>query len=217
MPSTIRETECGDMLVSEVVLGQANLAVKDRGQMRVLDLRVDGRGAVTLGADIVAVGAKQLRALGAVRVVAGRASLSEGRLVQDFVLLLGLIDVTIQADVDGIRLGESRRPSGMRVVAIGAVALRARMLKFRFLNFVSLVRVTSDTNVPDLRLRQHDFSVLGSFVADFAKLFAKGRMHERLHQLGLGGLMRCPACAFTRSLSLASWQSRQSAGADFVR
>ena len=124
----------------------------------------------------------------------GRASLSEGRLVQDFlVLLLGLIDVTIQADVDGIRLGESRRPSGMRVVAIGAVALRARMLKFRFLNFVGLVRVTSDTNVPDLRLRQHDFSVLRSFVADFAKLFAEGRMHEGLHQLGLGGLMRIVA------------------------
>ena len=50
--------------------------------------------------------------------------------------------------------------------------------------------MTSDTNVPNLGLRQYDFPVLGSFVADFAKLLAKGRMHESLHQLGLRRLMR---------------------------
>ena len=41
MPSTVGETERGDMLVSEIVLGQANLAVEDRSQMRVLDLSVN--------------------------------------------------------------------------------------------------------------------------------------------------------------------------------
>jgi hypothetical protein len=146
---------------------------------------------MTLGADIVAVGTKQLWALGAVRVMARGASLSKRGLVQNLlILLLGLIDVTIQADVDSIGLGKCGRPSGMRIVAIRAVALRARMLKFRLLNFVGLVGVTSDTNVPNLRLRQYDFSALGSFVADFAKLLAKGRMHESLHQLGLRGLVR---------------------------
>ena len=41
MSSAIGETERGDMLVNEIVFGQANLAVEDRGQMRVLHLRVD--------------------------------------------------------------------------------------------------------------------------------------------------------------------------------
>ena len=78
----------------------------------------------------------------------------------------------------------------MWIVAIRAVALRAGMLELRLLNFVGLVRVTSNTNVPHLCLRQNDFPVLGSFVANFAKLFAKRRMHEGLHQLGLHGLVR---------------------------
>ena len=119
------------------------------------------------------------------------ATLSEGGLVQDLlVLLLGLIDVTIQADVNRIGLGKCGRPSGMRIVAIGAVALRSGMLELRLLNSVSLIRVTSDADVPDLRLRQYDFSVLGRFVADFAKLFAERRMHEGLHELRLRGLVR---------------------------
>jgi hypothetical protein len=146
---------------------------------------------VALGADIVSVGAQQFRALSAVRVMTGGASLSERGLVQHLlILLLGLIDVTIQADVDGIGLGKCGRPSGVRVVAIGAVALRSGMLELRLLNSVSLIRVTSDADVPDLRLRQYDFSVLGRFVADFAEFFAKGRMHESLHQLGLRRLVR---------------------------
>jgi hypothetical protein len=58
MPSTVSETERGDMLINEIVLGQTNLAVEDRSHMCVLDLSMDGRGAVTLGADIVSVGAK---------------------------------------------------------------------------------------------------------------------------------------------------------------
>lgn len=95
---------------------------------------------MTLGADIVAVGTKQLWALGAVRVMARGASLSKRGLVQNLlILLLGLIDVTIQADVDSIGLGKCGRPSGMRIVAISAVALRSGMLKFRLLNLVGLI------------------------------------------------------------------------------
>jgi hypothetical protein len=39
--SAIGETERGNMLLSEIVLGQANLAVEDRGQVRVLHFSVD--------------------------------------------------------------------------------------------------------------------------------------------------------------------------------
>jgi hypothetical protein len=67
-------------------------------------------------------------------------TLSEGGLVQHlFILLLGLVDVTIQADVHGVGLGECRRSPGVRIVTIRAVALRAGMLEFRLLNLVGLV------------------------------------------------------------------------------
>jgi len=39
--SAIGETERWDMLLSEIVFGQANLAIEDRSQMRVLDLSVN--------------------------------------------------------------------------------------------------------------------------------------------------------------------------------
>jgi len=41
MSSAIGETERGHMLFKKIVFGQANLAVEDRSQMRVLDLSVN--------------------------------------------------------------------------------------------------------------------------------------------------------------------------------
>jgi len=129
--------------------------------------------------------------LGSVRIVAGRASLLEGWLMEDFlVLLLGLIHVTIQANVDAIRLRKRARLAGVRVMAVGAIALRSGMLELGLLDLVRLIGVAANAKVFHLRLRQNDFSVLGRFVTDFAELFAKRRMRESLHQLGLRRLVR---------------------------
>lgn len=41
VPSAIGEIECGDMLISKIILGQANLATEDRCEVRVLHFSVD--------------------------------------------------------------------------------------------------------------------------------------------------------------------------------
>ena len=126
----------------------------------------------------------------AVRIVAGRAALLKSRLVENFlVALFRLIDVTIQTDVHGVGLGKCAGLSGMRIVAVGAIALSSGMLELRLLNLVGLFGMTPDANVFDLRLGQNDFSVPGRLMTDFAQLLAEGRMHESLHQLGLEGLV----------------------------
>ena len=129
--------------------------------------------------------------LGSVRIMASRASLLEGRLMKDFlVLLVGLIRVTIQANVDAIRLRKPARLAGVWVVAVSAIALRSEMLELGLLDLVGLLGMAADAEVFHFRLRQHDFSVLGRFVTDFAELFSKRRMRESLHQLGLRRLVR---------------------------
>jgi len=78
----------------------------------------------------------------------------------------------------------------VRVVAVGAIALRTGMLKLRLLDFVGLIGVTADAEVFDLRLGQDDFAVLWRLVADIAQFLAERWMQESLHQLGLNGLVR---------------------------
>ena len=77
----------------------------------------------------------------------------------------------------------------MRIVAVRAIALRARVLKLGLLDLVGLIRVAPNTDLLNIRLCQNNFSVLRRFMTDLAKLFSKGRMDKGLHQFRLRGLM----------------------------
>ena len=68
--------------------------------------------------------------------------------------------------------------AGVRIVALGAIARRARMLHFRLLDLLGLIGVAGDANLLGVGLRQDDFAVLRRLVADVALLFGKRRMHE---------------------------------------
>ena len=148
-------------------------------------------GAVTLHANRISIGAQQLRALAAMRLVTSGATLLERRLVQNpLVLLIRLIHVAVQTNVNGVGLREPWSFASVRIVAVGAIALGTGMLKLRFFDFVALIGVTADAEVFDLRLSQDDFAVLCRLVADIAQFLAKRWMQESLHQLGLSGLVR---------------------------
>jgi len=191
MPNTIFQVELHRVLGCKIVFWKLNPAVEDGDCVCVLQLGVRGARAMTLRAHSVPFGAQQLRMFPAVRIVASGAALLKSRLVKNsLVSLFGLIDVTIQADVNGIRLGKCARLSGVRIVAIRAISLGSRMLELRLLDLVGLFGMTPDANVFDLRLGENDLPVLGSFVADLAQLLAEGRMHKSLHELRLNRLVR---------------------------
>ena len=107
--------------------------------------------------------------------------------------LLRLLAVAGQACIDRIRLQESRRLAGMRIVAGDAFALRARMLHLRLLNLLRLLAVAGNAEGLGVGLRQHDLAVLGRRVAGVAASAGERRMRERLHQLGLRRLVRIVA------------------------
>lgn len=72
----------------------------------------------------------------------------------------------------------------MRIVAIGAIPGRPRMLYFGLLDLLALVRVTGQANLFCGRLRQDNFAVFGRLVARITCLRFKRTVHESLHQLG---------------------------------
>lgn len=190
MPKSILQVELHRVLGCEIVLRKLDLSVEDGDCVCVLQLGMGGTGAMTLRTHAVAFRPEELRMFPAVGIVASCATLLKSRLVENFLVsLLRLIDVTIQADINGVGLGKGARFSSMWIVAVGAIALSSGMLELRLLNLVGLLGMTPGANVFDLRLSQNDFSVLGRLMADFAQLLAEGRMHESLHQLGLEGLM----------------------------
>jgi hypothetical protein len=105
MSHAIFQFEPHDLLLDEVVLGDPNFAPEEREHVSTFQFLVSCSRAVTLHADRVSIGTQQLWAFAAVRVMACSTTLLKGGLVQDtLVLLICLIDVTVQANVDGIRL-----------------------------------------------------------------------------------------------------------------
>src|SRR4051812_7610737 len=152
---------------SEVVLGQLYLAVENREQMLALELLRIRVWPMALKAQLVRAGsAQQVCVVSTMRLVAGCATLHECGLVQNcFLHLLGLIAMAGEASLHWIRLQESRRLSGMRVMARDAIALRARMLYLRRFNLLGLLVVARYTERARVVVGQYNFSVLRRLVA----------------------------------------------------
>lgn len=98
--------------------------------------------------------------------------------------LLRLIAVARQAGVHRIGLNEARRLAGMRVMADSAIALRARMRHFRFLDLCGLLAMAGHAQRLHIRLRQDHLAIFRRLMAGLARSHCKWRMGERLHQVG---------------------------------
>jgi len=179
----------------EVVFRQFHSAVENSDQVFALQLLRLGVGSMTLQAQRIGFAdPKQMLVIVAVRIMADRAALFEGRLVGvQLLALFGLVAVTGQANRNRVGLGESRRAAGVRVMAVGAIARRPRMLDFRLLDLLSLVGVAGDADLFGARLSQDNLAVLGGLVTGIARLRFKRTVHERLHQFGRSRLVRIVA------------------------
>src|ERR1019366_7479687 len=105
------------------------------------------------------------------RFMAGRAALDKRRLMEVRLLhLLRLFTVAGKTNKNRVRRQEARRPSGVRIVAGNAFALRAGMLHLRILNFFRLLAVTSYAEGLAVGLGQHHLAVFSGRVAGIAAL-----------------------------------------------
>ena len=87
----------------------------------------------------------------------------------------------------------------MRIVAIGAIAGRARMLNFCGFNLFRLLVVAGHAQCLYVFLCKHHFSVLRGRVAHVTALVRKWRVRERLHQFRIRRLVRIMAGQAVRS------------------
>lgn len=181
--------------LGEVVFRQLHLAAEDGDHVLTFQLLRLGVGTVALEAKRVgSICPQQMLVIVAVRVVASGASLLERGLVHMlFLALVRLLAVTAQANRNRVWLGESGRAAGVRIVAVGAIAGRARMLHLRLLDLLGIVGVAGDAYFLGAGLCQDDFAVLSWLVADIALLRRKRIVQERLHQLGSFRLVRIVA------------------------
>ena len=118
------------------------------------------------------------------RFVAGCATGFECRLVQVRLLhLLRLIAVARETGSNGIRLQETWRLSGVRVMAGSAVALRTRMLNSGFLNLFCLLAMAGNANRSRVGLRQDNLAVLRWLMAGIAHFVFERVVCKGLQQL----------------------------------
>ena len=82
MAQAVLDLKPGDVIFRKIVLRQPDLAVKDRDQVRGIELGWLNGSAVALQTKGVALRAQQLGFVAAVRLMAGCTSLHECRLVQ---------------------------------------------------------------------------------------------------------------------------------------
>lgn len=179
---------------AEVGLRQLHFAVENRHHVtfcQSLRLRIR---AVTLQAQLVRLRhPEQVLIVATVRLVTRCTALEERRLVQILLFVLfSLIGMAGQTDVDGVRLRETRRLAGVRVVTIDTIARRTRMLDLRFFDLLAFIRMARQAQLLRGRRGQHDLAVLCGLVASAARVLTpvKRGMHEGLHQLGPAGLVR---------------------------
>jgi len=77
----------------------------------------------------------------------------------------------------------------MRIVTVGAISSRARMLNLSLIDELRLVGVTGHAQVLDVLLGQDHFAIFRRSMTGIATLLRKGRMRELGHQLGRRGLV----------------------------
>jgi hypothetical protein len=144
--------DCQDRNSAEVGFGKFDLSVEDGYEMLRFQFLRLCIWAMTLEAKCVDIaGAKQFRVVSAMRFVTGRATLFERGLVKmRLFVLFSLIAVATEADIHCVGLREAWRFSGVRVVTVGAITLRARMLNFRGLDVLRLLVVAG--NAKSLRI-----------------------------------------------------------------
>ena len=132
--------------------------------------------------------------------MADRAALFKRWLVDVlFLVLLGLIRVAGEARIHRIRLHKSRGLARMRIVAVGAIARRARMLHFGRSNLFRLLIVAGDAQVFRAGCRQNHLASHSRLMAALAHLVFEWIVRERLQQLGRPGLVRIMALNAIRS------------------
>ena len=185
----------GQMRGSFYVLGrQQDRSREDADLVAIRHLRTFRLEAMAFEAEVVAFGAQQLCIFTAVGSVAD-AALAGYRVVRYVLSLegLGLIGVAAHAYGHWIGANEAWIPAGVGIVAVGAIALCARMWEFCRGNLLPHFVVAGRAQRRNLGLGQLDLPTLGRFVANLAGLIGEGRMHVSLHQLGQLRLVRIVA------------------------
>src|SRR5258706_239308 len=153
--------------------------------------------------------------IAAVRIVASGTALFERGLMQNgLAMQFSLIGVTGETDIDCVRFEKSVSRACVRAVAIGAVSSGAWMLHFGGFDLLCLFRMTTHAQLPNGRLDQHHFPVLGGSMTAFALHFLEGLVNKSLQQFGVGGLVRVVAAQAIRFLK---WQVAVRVGQRGVR
>lgn len=185
MAQSILQTQRHDSVLSVVVLGQLHLTIEDGNDMLSFEFLRHRISSVTLQAKRIAFSPQEMIILTTVRHVASSTALAESWLMMHgFLGEIGDVTVAGEADVNGIRFGKSRLPTGMGSVAIRAIARGARMLDFGRVDEFSLVVVAGHAKRLDIGLREHNLAVFGGSVANLTLLVSKRRVCEFGHQLG---------------------------------
>lgn len=199
VPSSIEQRK--NRHTGKVVFRQFHLAIENRDQVFARKLRLFRVRTVTFQAQSVGrAGTQQMLVITAVRLVTGIAALDKYGLVMNFLLRqIGDVGVAAEADVYRIRFWQSRIGARVRIVTVGTVPGRSRMLHFRLLDLLDLVRVARDAQIFHVRLCQDNLSGFRRGVTGLAPaLFGKWRMEELGHELWLRRLVRVVALQAVR-------------------
>ena len=177
-----------------VVGRQQDRSREDADLVAIRHLRAFRLRAMAFEAEVVISGAQQLCILTAVGSVADTA-LAGYRVVRYIFGFegLGLIGVAALAYGHGVGANEAWVPTSVRIVAIGAIALCARVREFCRGNLLRYFVVAVRAQRRNLGLGKFDLPIPGRFVANLAGLISERRMHVSLHQLGQLRLVRVVA------------------------
>ena len=139
----------------EVVFRQLHLPIEYGDHVLFLEPLRPCIRAMALEAQRVRIGrAQQVQVFASVRFMADRAPLLENRLMQvSFFALVRDVGVATEADIHGVRLGQSRLRAGVRIVTVGAVAGCSRVGDLGAVNLLGLLVVAGDAQRLGVRLR----------------------------------------------------------------
>lgn len=143
----IAQRQDNNFVFLEVVIGQRDPGVKNlEHSCSFVGLR-SGVRSMAFEAKLVAVGAQKFLAIASVGLMARCAALRESGLVMHRLFAqIRDIRVASEANIYAIRFRQAGESTGVRIVAIGAIACGARMLNFCTLNLLGFFVVTRNTH-----------------------------------------------------------------------